>query len=31
MMEYKSELKELIGNVPLYKATANGNEQETIR
>ena len=31
MMEYKSELKELIGNVPLYKATANGNENETIR
>ena len=30
-MEYKSELKKLISNVPLHKSTANGNEQETIR
>ena len=30
-MEYKSDLKRLIENVPLYKESANGNEQETIR
>ena len=30
-MDYKSELKLLIENVPLFKDNAKGNEQETIR